>query len=84
MTATDPADDTTIPTDASFEELQRELDAIVEKLERGDVHVDEAIKLWRRGEALYASCVKRLESAELSIEELQRPPVVRDNDAPTV
>ncbi|HUF00895.1 MAG TPA: exodeoxyribonuclease VII small subunit [Gaiellaceae bacterium] len=54
----------------SFEELQRELDEIVTRLERGDVAVDEAIGLFRRGEELYKECVARLQGAELQIEEL--------------
>ena len=56
--------------DWSFEELQRELEEIVTRLERGDVPVDEAIALFRRGEELYAACVGRLQGAELRIEEL--------------
>ena len=55
---------------ASFEELQRELEEIVTKLERGDVAVDEAIALFRRGEELYRAAVERLQAAELRIEEL--------------
>jgi exodeoxyribonuclease VII small subunit len=54
----------------SFEELQRELDEIVTRLERGDVPVDDAIALFRRGEQLYQECVARLQEAELQIEEL--------------
>jgi len=54
----------------SFEELQRELDDVVARLERGDVPVDEAIALFRRGEELYRACVERLQAAELRIEEL--------------
>jgi exodeoxyribonuclease VII small subunit len=54
----------------SFEELQRELDEIVTRLERGDVPVDDAIALFRRGEELYKECVARLQGAELQIEEL--------------
>ena len=57
-------------TERSFEELQRELDEIVTRLERGDVAVDEAIGLFRRGEELYKECVERLQGAELQIEEL--------------
>ena len=56
--------------DASFEALQRELEDIVARLERGDVAVDDAIALFRRGEELYRACVARLEAAELRIEEL--------------
>ena len=58
----------------TFEGLQRELEEIVARLERGDVPVDEAIGLFRRGEELYKACVARLESAELRIEELEAPP----------
>lgn len=59
----------------SFEELQRELEEIVTRLERGDVPVDDAIALFRRGEELYKECVVRLQGAELQIEELaQRDP----------
>ena len=57
-------------TDATFEELQRELEEIVTRLERGDVPVDEAIELFRRGEEVYKACVERLQGAELRIEEL--------------
>ena len=57
-------------TERSFEELQRELDEIVTRLERGDVAVDDAIALFRRGEELYKECVTRLQGAELKIEEL--------------
>jgi exodeoxyribonuclease VII small subunit len=56
----------------SFEDLQKELEDIVAKLERGDVPVDDAIALFQRGEALYRACVERLEAAELRVEQLTR------------
>ena len=56
----------------SFEELQRELDDLVARLERGDVPLDEAVALWRRGEELHRVCVERLDRAELAIEELRQ------------
>ncbi len=56
--------------DRSFEDLQRELEEIVTRLERGDVPVDEAIALFRRGEELYRNAAERLQAAELRIEEL--------------
>jgi exodeoxyribonuclease VII small subunit len=59
-----------VSDERSFEELQRELDEIVTRLERGDVPVDEAIALFRRGEELYKACVERLQGAELQVEEL--------------
>ena len=57
-------------SERSFEELQRELDEIVARLERGDVPVDDAIALFRQGEELYKECVARLQGAEFQIEEL--------------
>ncbi len=54
----------------SFEELQRELEDVVARLERGDVAVDDAIALFRRGEELYRLCVERLQATELRVEEL--------------
>lgn len=67
----------------SFEELQRELDEVVAKLERGDVTLDEALALWRRGEELHRACVERLDRAELTIEELRVGDTDgRDSEAP--
>jgi len=54
----------------TFEELQRELEDVVAQLERGDVGVDDAIDLVRRGEELYRACVERLGRAELRLEEI--------------
>jgi exodeoxyribonuclease VII small subunit len=56
----------------TFEQLERELEEIVTRLERGDVPVDDAIALFERGEELYRACVEKLERAELRIEELAR------------
>jgi exodeoxyribonuclease VII small subunit len=54
----------------TFEALQRELEEVVAKLERGEVGVDDAIALFRRGEELYRACVELLQAAELRIEEI--------------
>jgi exodeoxyribonuclease VII small subunit len=62
-----------VTDDRSFEELQKELEDIVTRLERGDVAVDEAIALFRRGEELYKACAERLQGARLRIEELTPP-----------
>ncbi len=59
-------------SEPTFEEAQRELDAIVERLERGDADVDELTKLWERGEELYRLCVTKLDSVRGRIEELSR------------
>jgi len=57
----------------TFEELEKELQDVVQRLERGDVAVDDAIALFRRGEELYRACVERLRAADLRIEELKPP-----------
>ena len=69
----------------TFEQLQRELDELVARLERGDVPLDEALALWRRGEELHRACVERLDRAQLEIEELRSGEAApgRDSDAPT-
>jgi exodeoxyribonuclease VII small subunit len=59
-------------SEPSFEDAQRELEQIVERLERGEANLDEAIQLWERGEELYKLCVGKLDSAQGKIEELAR------------
>ena len=56
----------------SFEAAQRELEGIVERLERGQAPLDETIALWERGEELYRYCLARLDAAHGRIEELAR------------
>jgi exodeoxyribonuclease VII small subunit len=58
-------------TELSFEEAQRELESIVERLERGDAGVDELTKLWERGEELYRICATKLDVVKGKIEELR-------------
>lgn len=48
----------------SFEEAMKELEAVVGKLERGDVPLEDSIKLYERGAALKAHCDARLKAAE--------------------
>ncbi len=59
-------------SEQTFEEAQRELEAIVERLERGDAGVDELTKLWARGEELYKLCAQKLDAVQGRIEELEQ------------
>ena len=59
-------------SEPTFEEAQRELETIVERLEHGRAPLDEALALWERREELYRLCVGRLDGAEAKIEELAR------------
>ncbi len=54
----------------TFEEAQHELEDVVRRLESGEAPLDEALKLWERGEELYRFCKERLDAAEGKIEEL--------------
>ena len=55
-----------------FEDAQRELETIVERLERGEASLEDAIGLWERGEELYRLCLGKLDAAHGRIEELAR------------
>jgi exodeoxyribonuclease VII small subunit len=57
-------------SELTFESAQRELEQVVERLERGEASLDEAIALWERGEELLRFCLTRLETAEGKVEEL--------------
>ena len=59
-------------TEPTFEQAQRELEQIVERLERGEADLDEAIRMWERGEELYRICIGKLDSAQGKIEELAK------------
>ncbi len=56
----------------TYEEAERELLQIVERLERGEASLDDALKLWERGEELYRFCTAQLDAAEGKIEELTK------------
>lgn len=54
----------------SFEKALAELEAIVAKLESGNVPLEESITLYARGEALKARCDALLKDAEARVEKI--------------
>lgn len=48
----------------SFEEAMKALEAVVSRLERGDVPLEESIALYERGATLKARCEAKLKEAE--------------------
>ena len=52
----------------SFEEAMAELEKVVTQLERGDVALEQSIKLYERGAALKALCASKLKDAEEKVE----------------
>ena len=53
-----------------FESALRELEAIVGRLEKGEVSLEESVELYERGEKLKAHCDALLQAAEARIEKI--------------
>lgn len=56
--------------DMSFEDAIRELEQVVTALDRGDVALEESIKLYERGAALKARCEAKLKEAEEKVAQI--------------
>ncbi|MBL6762231.1 MAG: exodeoxyribonuclease VII small subunit [PS1 clade bacterium] len=54
----------------SFEQALNELESIVDRLETGDVALEESIEIYRRGSQLRAYCDEKLKSAQAKIEKI--------------
>ena len=54
----------------SFERALKELEAIVGRLDRGDVELEESINIYERGEALRNHCDHLPRQAEAKVEKL--------------
>jgi exodeoxyribonuclease VII small subunit len=57
-------------TQLTFEKALAELEAIVQKLERGDVPLEESVVIYERGEALKRRCEELLRQAEARVEKI--------------
>ena len=57
-------------TTKTFENSVKELDAIVSKMESGELSLDESLKLFEQGVKLTRACQKTLADAEAKIEKL--------------
>jgi len=55
----------------SFEQALDALEKIVDDLERGDVALDQSIRIYERGEALKAHCDRLLRAAEDKVEKIR-------------
>ena len=56
--------------DMTFEVALRELESIIERLESGDIELEESIAKYERGEALKAHCETLLKKAEARVEKI--------------
>lgn len=57
-------------SESTFEQLYTELEATIEKLETGNLSLDDALVLYERGMELAKQCTTILDRAELRIQEL--------------
>ncbi len=69
----------------TFEENMSRLEQIVRAMERGDVPLEESLKLFQEGTKLVASCSKMLDNAQLQVKKItgvaDDVPVEEDFDA---
>jgi len=67
------AKEPTVPKDIaslSFEDALKELEGIVQQLERGQVKLDEAITAYERGALLKRHCEQKLAEAKMKVEKI--------------
>jgi exodeoxyribonuclease VII small subunit len=71
-TRPEPAEATATATDevSRFEDALGELETIVGQMERGDLKLEESLRLFERGVALTRQCRQSLETAELKVRNL--------------
>ena len=65
----------------TFEESLKKLEKIVEKLEDGNVNLDDSIKSFEEGVALVKECQKQLSEAEIKIQTLLKDGNVKPTEA---
>ena len=62
------------PQNKTFEESMARLEQIVRAMERGDVALEESLKLFQEGTELVRSCQKLLDDAQLQVKQLLTVP----------
>ena len=58
---------------AEFERSLDELEQLVQRMEKGDLSLDDSLQAYERGIALYRNCQSALEQAELRVRLLSDP-----------
>ena len=58
----------------TFEQSMQRLEQIVRAMERGDVALEESLKLFQEGTELVRSCGKLLDDAELQVKKIMAAP----------
>lgn len=58
--------------DISFEESLKKLEKIVEELEKGELNLDEALKLYEEGMHFSDQCLEKLNESKQKVEKLTK------------
>jgi exodeoxyribonuclease VII small subunit len=61
------------PASVSFEQSLNELETLVQKMEKGDLSLDDSLAAYERGVGLYRQCQAALENAEQRVRLLNDP-----------
>ena len=64
-----PAEKPTDLEDMVFEEAFAELEKVVDRLEEGQLALEDSLRLFDRGQALAEACSRKLDQAELRLEQ---------------
>ncbi len=56
----------------SFEQALKRLEEIVSKLEKGEISLEESIKIYEEGHQLVKTCLAKLEKAEATVNALKK------------
>lgn len=59
-----------VSKEMNFEESLKRLEQLVERLESGDLPLEESLQIFEEGQKLAALCNQKLESAALRVEQL--------------
>ena len=62
------------PQNKTFEESMARLEQIVRAMDRGDVALEESLKLFQEGTELVRSCQKLLDDAQLQVKKIMTVP----------
>ena len=62
------------PQNKTFEESMARLEQIVRAMERGDVALEESLKLFQEGAELVRGCQKLLDDAQLQVKKIMTAP----------
>ncbi len=69
------------PEQMTYEDAIAELEAITERIDRGEIGLEQSLAEYRRGEALARRCKSILDAAEQELKKIKPDDVAGDSDA---